>query len=53
MKGWQQRAQVWEAELRKIPGYKLLHMVGDFKMLSAGKHVGKEGTIISIRRILN
>ena len=54
VKGWQQRVQVWEAELRKIPGYKLVQMVGGFKMLSVIKHVGKEGIIIiSIRKILH
>lgn len=47
------RVQVWEAELRKIPGCKLVQMVGNFKMLPAVKCVGKEETIISIRKILH
>lgn len=51
--GWQQRVQVWEAELRKIPGCTPVQMVGDFKMLSAVKRVGKDRAIINIRRILH
>lgn len=38
-----QRVQVWEAELRKIPGCKLIQMVGDFKMLSVVKPCGNAG----------
>lgn len=46
-----QRVQDWEAELGKIPGCKLVQIVGDFKMLSAVKWVRKEGTIINTRKI--
>lgn len=36
MKEWQQRRhiiQVWEAELRKIPGCKLVQILEDFKIV--------------------
>lgn len=53
MKGWQQRVQVWEAELRNILGCKMVQMMGDFKMSSAVKCVGKERVIINIRKVLH
>ena len=46
MKEWQQRRhiiQVWEAELRKIPGCKLVQILEDFKM-SILKSCGKAGS---------
>ena len=39
-----QRVQVWEAELRKIPGCKLVQILEDFKVLSIVKSCGKAGS---------
>lgn len=55
MKGYNretERVQVWETELGKIPRCKSAQMLGDFKMLSAVKHVGKEGVMIIPRKII-